>query len=139
MGSIEKLIRDNYVSMLFYKLKSGMGGQIGDYKISKILVRTMKLYIKACMRILRCFYWLLAPNMMINLTIRHMILFVITFTTPFIIRSAIKPFWRWFRYHILFRIVVGPKWVNEYMETKEKFNKKSKSYKEYASIGSKLD
>ena len=138
--SIEKLIRENYVSMLALKLKSdALAAKIGEYNITKIIIRITKLYIKICMRIFHFFYWLLAPNMMLHLTIRHAILFIITFTTPFIIRSAIKPFWRWFRYHILFRIIMGRKWVNEYMETKHRFHKKCEDYQEYASMGTKLD
>eukprot|EP01083_Nonionella_stella_P031822 87110_1 len=83
-------------------------------------------------------YWLFAPRMVLELMIRHMVLFMIMFGIPPIIHCTIKPFCKFIRYHIYLRIVKGSAWVKKYTQIKRRYEE-SATYEEYEKYGLKLD
>eukprot|EP01084_Bolivina_argentea_P176116 304826_1 len=105
----------------------------------RIVSQIVKIYLNVCKRIMGTLYWLFAPNMLLKLAMRHILLFSIMFAIPPIIRLTIKPFWRFLRYRVILRIVMGGEWVSKYSEIKRQCSDRNLTYKEYAAYGSKLD
>eukprot|EP01083_Nonionella_stella_P085112 235828_1 len=101
--------------------------------------RISKASLRIVQRTFRILYWLLAPNMIFKLIIRHMILFVVMFAIPPIIRSTIKPIWILFQHRVLLKIVMGSEWVAKYTQIKHQCHEESVTYDEYAHYGSQLD
>eukprot|EP01083_Nonionella_stella_P080316 220696_1 len=108
-----------------------------QYSIKQIY-RILDTCLAIFERAFRSLYWLLAPNMLLKLIMRHMVLFALMFAMPPILRCTIKPFWRFVQYHIIFRITMGSDWVNKYKQIKRQCQEAS-TYAEYAKFGLKLD
>ena len=125
----------------FESISRPKNDNLRHYTLTIFLYRIIRAYLKICCRIIRTLYWLLAPNMLFNLSVRHIVLFALMFATPSIMRSTIKPCWKWFSYHFLFRIFFGKQWVKQYQSIKKQCAdyKTKMTYKEYGELVTKLD
>eukprot|EP01083_Nonionella_stella_P091769 256632_1 len=96
-------------------------------------------YLDMFARTVRWLYWLLGPNMLFKLCIRHLVLFLLMLQTPSMIRLTIQPLWKYVRYHILLRLLMGKEWVVKYTQIKQQIETPDIIYKDYAHLASKLD
>jgi len=109
------------------------------YALFLFFARIIRYLWRTFTNILRTLYWLMAPNMLFKLCVRHYLLFLIMFTIPPVVRSMVLPIWKWCRYHIFLRLVMGREWVSSYRAIKSAAYNDCSSYSEYGELCTKLD
>ena len=107
------------------------------YELWSMFMRIMWKLFRFFKSLIKRLYWLLAPDIMIRLGLRHAILFTILFITPSILRAFGNPLY----YHsnqLFLRLTMGREWLREYNQLTNKL-KNASSYQEFCEIGQKLD
>eukprot|EP01084_Bolivina_argentea_P264227 447514_1 len=148
MSIQQSKLHSNSVSYLLCQLKSTLlnltkicieYSESSKSPLLRLFNYIIRSYIKTCIGILKTLYWLLAPNMLSKLGVRHSILFGIMFATPSIIRLTVQPCLKYFRYHIFLRIVMGKKWVDKYCSIQHKSCNMDLTYEQHIQLVSELD
>jgi len=147
----------NYILLLFDKLKSISSDLLSTlldyyslamdphkssaqrYSLFLFFAKMARYLWRIFMNVLRTLYWLMAPRELFQICIRHQVLFIIMFTIPPIVRSTVLPLWKWWRYNVFLRLIMGVEWVSSYRSIKIAAYKQSTSYSEFAERVTKLD
>ncbi|ETO14324.1 hypothetical protein RFI_23047 [Reticulomyxa filosa] len=106
---------------------------------SLFVVLLSKIYSKMII-LCKFLLWLLAPDLMLKLGLRHSVLFSILFFTPFFFRKILKPLVRNMDFKIFFRLIHGQEWLKKYKKLLYKdLPFKCKTFGDYKGIATQLD
>ena len=108
------------------------------YPLLNLLHRSVHYWLRILSNLLRTLYWLLAPDMLVRITLRHYVLFAMMFLLSPLMRLTVKPMYRWLRYHVFLRLVMGREWVRSYREIKAAVATCT-TYGEFGRIVARLD
>merc|ERR1719491_1225884 len=142
----------NYVLLLYSQLQSVATSLLqasrsyshsltlrhSNYPVLNLVHRTLRYLWRIASNLLRTLHWLIAPNMLLRISLRHYALFAMMFLLSPVLRLTVKPMYRWLRYHVFLRLVMGREWVRSYREIKASV-RTCKNYGEFGRIVARLD